>query len=269
MWRGKLEVLRARFRRPGRWVVCFSGGVDSALVLKVAVEERGDDVLALTALSPTLPVREREECARLAASFGARHALVDSDEMANPDFVRNPTNRCYHCKDELYTVARRHARSLGYDWIADGVNVDDLGDHRPGLLAADEHDVLHPLVDAGLDKADVRGAARGLGIDVWDKPAFACLSSRFPYGTPITQGGLDRVGRLEFFLADHGFRTVRVRSIGDVARIEVLPARIPLLAEEPLRSTVREVARAAGFSGVTVDLRGYRQGSLNEALDLP
>ena len=268
VWGPRLDALRVRFRRPGRWVVCFSGGVDSALVLKVAVEERGADVLALTALSPTLPDRERDDCVRIARLLGARHRLVRSEELGNPDFVRNPTNRCYHCKDELYTVARREARRLGYDWIADGVNVSDLGDHRPGLLAAEEHDVLHPLVDAGLDKPDVRGAARALGLDVWDKPAFACLSSRFPYGTPITEVGLTRVERLEFFLRDQGFRTVRVRAHGDAARIEVLPVRIPLLGEEPLRSAVIEVAAAAGFSGVSVDLRGYRQGSLNEGLDL-
>ena len=248
--------------------MCFSGGVDSALVLKVAVQERGDDVLALTAVSPTLPDREREDCVRLASELGARHRLVESGEMQNPDFVRNPTNRCYHCKDELYTVARREARGLGYDWIADGVNVDDLGDHRPGLLAAAEHDVLHPLVTAGLTKADVRGVSRFLGLDVWDKPAFACLSSRFPYGTPITRAGLDRVGRVEFFLRDRGFETVRVRSFGDSARIEVLPERIPLLADEPLRSSLLLVARDAGFDQVNLDLRGYRQGSLNEGLDL-
>lgn len=249
-------------------MVCFSGGVDSALVLRVAVEERGGDVLGLTAVSPTLPERERADCVRLAHQVGAAHRFVVSSEMENPDFVRNPTNRCYHCKDELYTVARGEARRLGFDWIADGVNVDDLGDHRPGLIAAQEHDVLHPLIDAGLTKADVRGAARALGLDVWDKPAFACLSSRFPYGTPITQQGLDRVGALEFFLRDRGFRTVRVRAIGDAARIEVLPARIPHLGEEPMRSEVLARAIEAGFTGVTIDLRGYRQGALNEGLDL-
>ncbi len=237
-------------------------------MLKVAVQERGDDVLALTAVSPTLPDREREDCVRLAALLGARHRLVESREMQNPDFVENPSNRCYHCKDELYTVARREARGLGYDWIADGVNVDDLGDHRPGLLAADEHDVLHPLVSAGLTKADVRGVSRFLGLDVWAKPAFACLSSRFPYGTRITLAGLERVGRLEFFLRDRGFETVRVRAYGDAARIEVLPARIPLLAREPLRSAVLVAAKDAGFDQVSVDLRGYRQGALNEGLDL-
>lgn len=247
--------------------MCLSGGVDSALVLRVAVEERGDDVLALTAVSPTLPDRERADCVRLAGQMGALHRLVESGEMSNADFVRNPSDRCYHCKDELYTVARREARRLGYDWIADGVNVDDLGDHRPGLLAADEHDVLHPLVTAGLTKADVRGAARALGLDVWAKPAFACLSSRFPYGTPITVPGLDRVGRLEFFLRDQGFETVRVRSEGDAARIEVLAQRIPILVQEPLRSSVLAAAKDAGFTWVSVDLQGYRQGSLNEALD--
>jgi uncharacterized protein len=266
VWGPRLERLAATFRRPGRWVVCLSGGVDSALVLAVAAAARRADVVALTAVSPTLPETERRACAQLAAAAGVRHEMVESAEMEREGFVSNGADRCYHCKSELYSIARRHARGLGADWIADGVNVDDLGDHRPGLIAAREHDVLHPLVEAGMSKSDVRGAARSLGLPVWDKPAFACLSSRFPYGTRITEAGLSRVGVVEEFLKDRGIRQLRVRSDGDAARIEVLPADIPRLAAEPLRSDLVRVATAAGFRWVSVDLQGYRQGSLNAGL---
>lgn len=254
------------FRRPGRWVVCLSGGVDSALVLAVAAAERAGDVIALTAVSPTLPEPERLVCVRLAALAGVRHEQAHSAEMERDGFVANGSDRCYHCKSELYSIARARARELGTDWIADGVNVDDLGDHRPGLIAAREHDVIHPLIEAGMDKADVRAAARSLGLDVWDKPAFACLSSRFPYGTRITEEGLTRVGAVEEFLKARGIRQLRVRSDGDVARVEVLPFDIPTLAADPLRGDLVRVAKEAGFTWVSLDLEGYRQGSLNAGL---
>ena len=156
-------------------MVCLSGGVDSALVLAVAAEERGGDVVALTAASPTLPEPERLTCVRLAREAGVHHEQVQSAEMERPGFVSNGSDRCYHCKSELYSIARTRARALGTEWIADGVNVDDLGDHRPGLVAAREHDVVHPLIEAEMDKADVRAAARSLGLDVWDKPALSLI----------------------------------------------------------------------------------------------
>ncbi|MCO4769063.1 MAG: ATP-dependent sacrificial sulfur transferase LarE [Deltaproteobacteria bacterium] len=266
MWGPKLERLRAVFRRPGRWVVCLSGGVDSALVLAVAAQERGRDVVALTAVSPTLPEPERLTCVRLAQEAAVRHELAESEEMDREAFVSNGSDRCYHCKTELYSVARDRARELGTDWIADGVNVDDLGDHRPGLVAAREHDVIHPLIEAGMSKADVRGAARGLGLGVWDKPAFACLSSRFPYGTRITEEKLTQVGAVELFLKARGIRQVRVRSDGRTARIEVLPSDIARLAAEPLRGDIVKVATDAGFLWVSLDLQGYRTGSMNAGL---
>ena len=265
-WRPKLRRLRAVFAQGEQWVVCFSGGVDSAFVLAVAVAERGDDVLALTAVSETLPDEERDDCARQAAAMGARHRFVESKEMEVEGFFSNPTNRCYFCKSELYRVARSAAYGLGATHIADGVNVDDLGDHRPGLIAANEAAIVHPLVLAGLSKADVRGAARALGLDVWDKPAFACLSSRFPYGTRITPERLDMVGTVERLLKAQGFRQYRVRYHGEVVRIEVRPEDLPRLVTEPLRSQVVQTCKDVGFRYVTLDLQGFRSGSLNEGL---
>ncbi len=266
-WQQGLERLRAIFAKQQPWIVAFSGGIDSTFVLKVAVEERGKDVLALTAVSPTLPDEEREECVELARLMGARHLLIDSHEMNRSDFVSNPTNRCYFCKDELYSIARQQAKRLGVAQIADGVNVDDLGDHRPGLIAAKEHSVIHPLVLAGMNKADVRGAALALGMTTWSKPAFACLSSRFPYGTQITGERLLMVSTVENLLKKLEFRQYRVRYHGDMCRIEVRPEDLPRLVTEPIRQQVILCCQDAGFQYVTLDLQGYRTGSLNEVLD--
>ncbi len=266
-WQAGLERLRQVFRTEERWIVAFSGGIDSTFVLKVAVEERGDDVIALTAVSPTLPDEERKECVELARHLGARHLLVDSHEMDRPEFVNNPSNRCYFCKDELYSIARREAERLAVAQIADGVNIDDLGDHRPGLLAAEEYSVVHPLVIAGMSKADVRGAALALGLENWSKPAFACLSSRFPYGTQITGGRLLMVAAVETLLKQLSFRQYRVRYHGEMCRIEVRPADLGRMVSEPVRSQVIACCQEAGFKYVTIDLQGYRTGSLNEVLD--
>jgi pyridinium-3,5-biscarboxylic acid mononucleotide sulfurtransferase len=269
VWGPRLQRLRSIFARGDQWIVCFSGGVDSAFVLAVAVAERGEDVLALTAVSETLPDEEREGCMRLAAALGARHQLVESNEMEVEGFFSNPTNRCYFCKSELYRVARRAAKDLGAQYIADGVNVNDLGDHRPGLIAADEAAIVHPLVEAEMTKADVRGASRALGLDVWDKPAFACLSSRFPYGTRITPERLDMVGTVERLLKALGFRQYRVRYHGEVVRIEVRPEDLPRLVAEPARSQVVQSCHDVGFRYVTLDLQGFRSGSMNEGLSDP
>ena len=267
VWGPKLEALRALFRQQGRWVVTFSGGIDSAFVLAVAVQERGDEVLAVTALSPTLPDVEKAECERLAADLGARLHLVESAEMEVEGFYTNPKDRCFYCKQELYRVAREEALRLGFEHVADGVNTDDLGDYRPGLIAADEARIVHPLIEVGMNKADVRGAALSLGLDIWHKPAFACLSSRFPYGTHITPERLKMVGDVELLCKELGFRQVRVRYHDDICRIEVRPEDIPRLAQEPARGRITEVALGVGFSYVAVDLQGYTMGSLNRALD--
>ncbi len=268
-WEPKLRALRALFQQGESWMVAFSGGVDSALVLQVAVEERGAGALAMTAVSPTLPDSEREACIAFARRLGTRHLLVESKEMEVEGFRSNPSNRCFFCKDELYSLAWEQARDLGIARIADGVNVDDLGDHRPGLDAASQHGVVHPLVEAGMTKADVRGAAQALGLSLWDKPAFACLSSRFPYGTPITTRGLTMIESVEEVLKQLGFEQVRVRFHDPICRIEVLPADLPQLVAEPTRTQVLQACKRAGFRYTTIDLQGYRTGSLNEGLDTP
>jgi uncharacterized protein len=267
-WRPKLAQLRQRLRQSPRWLVAFSGGIDSAFLLAIAVQERGAEVLAITAVSPTLPDEEREDCSRIAEALGAKHRFIESNEMEVEGFYSNPTNRCFFCKEELYRVAWGAARSLGYDQVADGMNVDDLKDHRPGHLAAAEAGVVHPLEEAGLTKADIRGAARTLGLDIWNKPAFACLSSRFPYGTQITKERLHMVGSIEALLKELGFRQYRVRYHGEICRIEVRPADLSRLIEEPVRSRVTECCNAVGFRYVTLDLQGYRQGAMNEGLGL-
>ena len=266
-WRPRLQRLRRVFAEEKPWIVAFSGGIDSTLVLKVALEERGEQVLALTAVSPTLPEDERQECIELAREIGARHLLVDSHEMDRVDFISNPSNRCYFCKDELYSLARQHATRLGVHHIADGVNTDDLGDHRPGLIAAVEHSVVHPLVVAEMNKADVRGAAQALGLSTWDKPAFACLSSRFPYGTEITEPRLLQVGAVEARLKSLGFRQYRVRFHDEICRIELPAQELIQLIGEPISSEVIQCCKDVGFRYVTLDLEGYRSGSLNEGLD--
>jgi uncharacterized protein len=266
-WQASLQSLRRVFRDGERWIVAFSGGIDSTFVLKVAVAERGDDILALTAVSPTLPEEERAECVEIAKQLGAKHLLVDSHEMDRSDFVSNPSNRCYFCKDELYSIARKQADLLGFTRIADGVNVDDLGDHRPGLIAAAEYGIVHPLVVAGMNKADVRGAALSLGLETWNKPAFACLSSRFPYGTQITGERLLMVAAVESLLKQLSFRQYRVRYHGEMCRIEVRPEDLARLVAEPVRGQVILCCQQAGFKYVTIDLQGYRSGSLNEVLD--
>ena len=182
-------------------------------------------------------------------------------------FFTNPSNRCFFCKEELYRVARTEAVARGASRIADGVNVDDLGDHRPGLIAAEQAAIVHPLVEVGMTKADVRGAAHSLGLEVWAKPAFACLSSRFPYGTHITPERLVMVGSIETLLKELGFRQYRVRYHDDMCRIEVRPTDLPTLVTEPIRSQVIDECKRVGFTYVTLDLQGYRQGALNETLD--
>jgi len=267
-WKPKLERLRRRLRQSSRWLIAFSGGIDSAFLLAIAVQERGSDVLAITAVSPTLPDEERADCSRVAAALGANHRFIESNEMEVEGFYSNPTNRCFFCKEELYRVAWGAAKMLGYEQVADGMNVDDLKDHRPGHKAAQEAGVVHPLEEAGLTKADIRGAARALGLDIWNKPAFACLSSRFPYGTQITQERLHMVGSVEALLKELGFRQYRVRYHGEVCRIEVRPVDLPRLIEEPTRSTITKLCNSVGFRYVTVDLQGYRQGAMNEGLGL-
>jgi len=262
----KYRVLASRLRPLGRILVAFSGGVDSTFVLKAALEACGAGVLAVTAVSPAVPVREVEEAKALAAFLQARHRLLRTAEMGDPNYVANPVNRCYFCKRELYGRLAHLAAAEGYAAVVDGANRDDLADWRPGRTAAAERGVLSPLVEAGFTKAEVRAASSALGLPTWDKPAMPCLASRFPYGTPITVGGLRRVDRAEAILRQHGFREVRVRHYGEAARIEVGPEELPRLLEPTRREAVTAALEGLGYRTVTVDPEGFRSGKLNAGL---
>ncbi len=262
----RIARLRGLLAALDRAVVCFSGGVDSGYLLAEAAGVLGNRATALTAVSPSLAPEERAGAEDLARQLGARHVLVETHELDDARYASNPVNRCYFCKNEVYSVAVAEAARLGAAHVLDGFNADDRGDHRPGRRAAREQGVRSPLDEAGFGKADVREAARRLGLPVWDKPALACLSSRFPYGTAITPERLARVAAAERALRGLGFRVCRVRFHGAAARIEVEPHEIPRLRSAGVRTEVARRFRDAGFDRVTVDPRGYRRGSLNEAL---
>ncbi|HEX2027108.1 MAG TPA: ATP-dependent sacrificial sulfur transferase LarE [Nitriliruptorales bacterium] len=253
--------LRALMAELGGVVVGLSGGVDSSLLARVAHDTLDRRAVAVIARSPSLPQRELDAALAVARRIGLRHRVVDTAELDDPRYAANRPNRCYFCKLELFTHLRRVASEEGLAWIAYGENRDDDGDHRPGRAAAARHGVRAPLREAGLTKADVRAIARMLDLPVWDKPAFACLASRFPYGSEITADKLAQVERAEDNLWHLGFRQVRVRHHGDLARIEVDRADLPravVLAEE-----IVALVGDAGFAHVTLDLAGYRRGSLN------
>ena len=265
----KLAQLRAFLRPLNSVMVAFSGGVDSTFVLKVAYEVLGDNVLALTTTSPTMPTDDRISALEMARLIGARHLVIESDELAVPGYASNPINRCYLCKHNLFTVCEAKAAELGFDVIADGLNLDDLHDYRPGIKAATEKRVRHPLVEAEMTKADIREISRSMGLPTWDRPASPCLSSRFPYGTQITREGLRQVEEGERLLHAMGFAVARVRYHGDVARLEVEASAILRLLEPKIRETVDRELKRIGFRFVTVDLKGFRSGSLNEGVAAP
>jgi uncharacterized protein len=264
----KHQRLRAVLADCGSAVVCFSGGVDSTLLLRVAHDVLGDRCLALTAASETMAQSEQRDATELAATIGARHEVVGSHELARPGFAENPTDRCYHCKSELLEIAAPRARALGLNAILLGTNLDDLGDHRPGLVAADERGARHPLVEAGFTKNDVRALSRALGLSTWDKPQLACLSSRFPYGTEITPERLRQVDGFEEGLRNLGFRQLRVRYHGSVARLEMEPQSMPRVLEPGVRDDIVALGRRNGFTFVALDLAGFASGSLNQLIGL-
>jgi uncharacterized protein len=259
--RPDLAVLRARLRELDRVVVAFSGGADSAFLAYVANDVLGDRALAVTAVSPSLAPEEEADCKALADEWGLRWQAVFTDELANDAYAVNDGERCYHCKAELMDVVEPLAHGAT---VVLGVNVDDLGDHRPGQRAAAERGAAFPLVDAGFTKADVREASKALGLRTWDKPAAACLASRVPYGTPVTMTVLAEVAAAESALKALGFRQLRVRHYGDLARLE-LPAD-ELDAVVARRHEIVAAVKSAGYRYVTLDLEGFRSGNLNDAL---
>lgn len=261
----KKDRLYDLLRELGGVVIGFSGGVDSSYLYAAAVEVLGDRALGVTACSETYPERERREAEGIARSLGGRHRLIVSEELDIPGFAENPKNRCYFCKHELFGKLREVAEAEGLPHVADGSNLDDRGDYRPGRQAARELGVRSPLEEAGLTKQDVRDLSQALGLPTWDKPAFACLSSRFPYGTKITREKVSQVGRAEEALRDLGLRVLRVRHHGDVARLELGPAEFAQVVNG-LRDRVVDLVKAAGYAYVALDLQGYRTGAMNEVL---
>jgi uncharacterized protein len=251
-------------------VVAFSAGVDSTVVLKVALDVLGRDrVLATTGVSPSLASRELQSVKDLAALMDAPLELVATDEVNDPNYAANPTNRCYHCKTELYTRLTALAKARGFAAVANGVNADDVGDWRPGMKAAQEWAVRAPLLEAGLNKADVRALAKELGLPNWAKPALACLSSRVPYGTPVTVGVLSQIERAEAYLYERGFTNFRVRHHQRVARIEASPGDMKrLMDDEALRGEVVSAFKELGYTYIALDLQGFRSGSGNEGLNV-
>ena len=260
----KYKTLRSNIEHLGRVIVAFSGGVDSSLVAYVAAEALGDNALAVTSGSKSLKRSDLALAGELAEKWGMRHRIIVTDEVLKPEYRANPVNRCFHCKTSLYEALEQIAADEGYDHVLNGTNTDDLGDHRPGLVAARNYDVVSPLVDAGFAKRDIRALAGSLGLENAQKPQAACLSSRFPYGSHITEARLAQVEAAEDALADLGFSQFRVRHHEEVARIELVAEELPRALE--LREAIQERVKATGYRFVAIDLGGFRSGSLNEGL---
>jgi pyridinium-3,5-biscarboxylic acid mononucleotide sulfurtransferase len=262
----KLTQLRNLFTEMERALIAYSGGIDSTLVAKIAYDVLGDRALAVTAKSPSLLPEELEDASAQAIEIGINHQIVETHEMENPNYSSNPIDRCYFCKSELHDTLKPLALELGYPYVVDGVNADDLHDYRPGIQAAKERGARSPLAELGITKLEVREIAKSIGLTCWNKPAQPCLSSRFPYGEEITIPKLNRVGRAEIYLRRLGYENVRVRSIGDTAKIE-LPVELiqQFVAANNLADLVTNF-QSFGFIYVTLDLEGYRSGKLNQVL---
>jgi pyridinium-3,5-biscarboxylic acid mononucleotide sulfurtransferase len=262
----KYEQLRIIFQDMGEVVVAMSGGVDSVLLAKLAVDVLGQKALAATADSPSLPRRELKETIQLASQIGIRHQVIRTSELENPAYAANPTDRCYYCKTELFDELENIQQATGIRWVVFGENADDQSDYRPGSQAAKEHHVRAPLKEAGLSKPEIRSLAQYLGLPVWDKPASACLASRIPYGEEVTAQKLTQIEAAEDFIRELGIRGFRVRHHGEIARIEAPLEQMGIILENS--TLVNEALRKIGFKFVTLDLGGYRRGSFDEGLTL-
>jgi pyridinium-3,5-biscarboxylic acid mononucleotide sulfurtransferase len=264
----KLEQLKALFFEMEQALIAYSGGVDSTLVAKIAYDVLGSRALAVTAVSPSLLPEELEDAKIQAAMIGIPHQIVQTHEMENPNYTSNPVNRCYFCKSELHDTLKPLATKLGYPYVVDGVNADDLHDYRPGIQAAKERGARSPLAEISITKVEVRQLSEQLGLSWWNKPAQPCLSSRFPYGEEITVAKLQRVGRAEIYLRKLGLDNLRVRSEGETARIELPPEQIKEFVLTIDLTSVVSAFQELGFVYVTLDLEGYRSGKLNQVLNL-
>ena len=264
----KLDHLKKTLRDMGTVLVAYSGGVDSTFLAVTAHEVLGKNSLAVFAASPVAPPMEKEEAEALAHNIGLRFKIIESSEMSNPDFVANPPERCYYCKRELFSELKPIAQAEGLKWIADGTNADDLSDFRPGRKASAEAGIRSPLLEAGLTKAEIRQLSHAQGLPTWDRPASPCLASRIPYGIPVIAETLNKIAGGEQYLHSLGLRQLRLRHHGDIARIELDPEDMDKIIKPEIRQDIVKHLKALGYKYVTLDLTGYRIGSLNEVLNL-